>query len=163
MFTDTDEDRAGTIVPAGFHLASFGRRIAGIFVDQFVITLPVFVGFYLGGVGPREAVADDWGVWFTVAITSLGLTYETLGVWRWGRTLGKWATGTRVVSVVDGGPLGFTRSFQRSLVPTSLSAIPTVGPFLGIGVYSWAFFDPLRQGVHDKAAGSIVVRGHRVG
>lgn len=68
-----------------------------------------------------------------------------------------------VVSVVDGGPLGFTRSFQRSLVPTSLSAIPTVGPLLGIGVYSWAFFDPLRQGVHDKAAGSIVVRGHRVG
>ena len=29
---------------------------------------------------------------------------------------------------------------------------------LSLGVYLWAFFDPRRQGLHDKAAGTLVVR-----
>ncbi|MGB8858613.1 MAG: RDD family protein [Ilumatobacteraceae bacterium] len=162
MFTSTDEERAAPIVPAGYHLASFGRRIGGLIIDQLVITVPVFVAFYVFGHSPRAAVSEGRAIWFTVAITALGLVYETIGVWRWGRTLGKLLMGTRVVSIVDGGPLGLTRAFQRSLVPTSLGAIPQVGIVLGIGIYVWAFFDPLRQGIHDKAAGSIVVRGHRI-
>jgi uncharacterized RDD family membrane protein YckC len=164
MFTRTDEEeRTGPIVPAGLHLASFGRRIGGLFLDQAVVVAPVFLGFYAAGHTPGDALtADDLAVWFSVATTLVGLLYETVGIWRWGRTVGKWLMRTRVVSVVDGGPLGLTRAFQRSLVPTSLSAIPGIGVLLGIGIYVWAFFDPLRQGVHDKAAGSIVVRGQRI-
>ncbi len=161
MFTRTEEESAGQIVPAGLHLASFGRRIAGLLIDQVITTMPVFAVFYALGFAPREAITHGRAVWFTVAITTVAVVYETVGIWRWGRTLGKLAAGTRVVGLVDGGGLDFTRSLQRSLVPTTLSAIPQVGPLLGIGVYVWAFFDPLRQGVHDKAAGSIVVRHHR--
>lgn len=159
MFTSTDE-RSAPIVPAGLHLASFARRIIGVVVDQIVITVPVFALFYSLGFSPKDAITEGGAVWFTVTLTALGLTYETVGVWLWGRTLGKLLTGTRAVSVVDGGGLGFVRAFQRSLVPTALGAIPQIGPLLGIGVYVYAFFDPLRQGIHDKAAGSIVVRGH---
>ena len=162
MFSSADDDSAGPIVPAGLHLASFARRGAGVVIDQVVITAPVFAAFYILGYTPNEAISEGRTVWFTIAITALGLVYETIGVWWWGRTLGKLVTGTRVVGITDGGRLGLTRSFQRSLVPTTLSAIPQVGPLLGIGVYVWAFFDPLRQGVHDKAAGSIVVRGRRI-
>ena len=162
MFTRTDEESADRIVPAGLHLASFGRRIGGLFIDQAVVTLPVFLAFYAAGYLPRDAVTEGRAVWFTVANTAAGLLYETVGVWRWGRTLGKLLMRTRVVNVIDGGPLSLTRAFQRSLVPTSLSAVPTVGVLLGMGIYVWAFFDPLRQGVHDKAAGSIVVRSNRV-
>ena len=161
MFSST-EDKAPPIVPAGLHLASFRRRIIGIVVDQVVITAPIFAVFYALGFAPRVAISDTRAVWFTVSVTTLGLAYETIGVWLWGRTLGKLLTRTRAVSVVDGGGLGFVRSFQRSLVPTALSAIPQVGPILGVGVYVYAFFDPLRQGIHDKAAGSIVVQGHAV-
>ena len=161
MFTSTEE-KAAPIVPAGLHLASFRRRVIGIIVDQIVITGPVFAVFFAFGFAPKDAITDGRAVWFTVSVTSLGLAYETIGVWLWGRTLGKLITRTRAVSVVDGGGLGLVRSFQRSLVPTTLSAIPQVGPLLGIGVYVYAFFDPLRQGVHDKAAGSIVVLGKRV-
>ncbi len=158
MFPSTQE-KAPPIVPAGLHLASFARRIIGIIVDQVVITAPVFAVFYALGFVPKDAITEGRAVWFTVTLTALGLLYETVGIWLWGRTLGKLLTGTRAVSVIDGGRLGFTRAFQRSLVPTTLSAIPQLGPLLGIGVYVYAFFDPLRQGVHDKAAGSIVVRG----
>lgn len=162
MFSSADDDSAGPIVPAGLHLASFARRGAGVVIDQVIITVPVFAALYVLGYSPNEAISESRTVWFTVAITALGLAYETMAIWRWGRTLGKLVTGLRVVGITDGGRLGLTRSFQRSLVPTTLSAIPQVGPLLGIGVYVWAFFDPLRQGVHDKAAGSIVVRGQRV-
>jgi len=157
MFSTDEEQSAGPIVPAGLHLASLGRRAGGIIIDQALIAAPVFGGFYLAGFNPADALAEGRSIWFTIAITTLGLAYETVGVWRWGRTLGKLITGTRVVRVEDGGGLGFTRAFQRSLVPTTVSAIPQVGMFFGIGIYVWAFFDPLRQGIHDKAAASIVV------
>ncbi|HQZ34999.1 MAG TPA: RDD family protein [Ilumatobacteraceae bacterium] len=156
----TSQEKVPPIVPAGLHLASFVRRIVGIVVDQIVITVPVFALFYAFGFMPKDAITEGRAVWFTVTLTALGLTYETVGIWLWGRTLGKLLARTRAVSIVDGGRLGFVRSFQRSLVPTTLSAIPQVGPLLGIAVYVYAFFDPLRQGVHDKAAGSIVVHGH---
>ena len=158
MFTSAEEKEA-PIVPAGLHLASFVRRIIGIVVDQIVITVPVFALFYALGFVPKDAISEGRAVWFTITLTVVGLTYETVGVWLWGRTLGKLLTRTRAVSAVGGGSLGFVRSFQRSLVPTTVSAIPQIGPLLGIGVYVYAFFDPLRQGVHDKAAGSIVVQG----
>ncbi|MDP2289839.1 MAG: RDD family protein [Actinomycetota bacterium] len=157
MFSSTDEDRVSPIVPAGHRLASYGRRVGGLAVDLVVINGPVLAAFLAAGYGPDEATSGDTAIWLTIAITVVGLLYETLCVWRWGRTLGKLATGTRVVCLVTGGPLDLTRAFQRSLLPTTVSAIPQVGVFLGIGVYVTAFFDPLRQGIHDKAAGSIVV------
>lgn len=153
----TDGDASDPIVPAGAHLAPFGRRIGGLAIDIVVINLPVLAGFFVAGYDPAEAMSDGRAIWLTVAVTLVGLVYETVGVWLWGRTLGKLATGTRVVGLIDGGPIGFTRAFQRSLVPTTVSAIPQIGILLGIGVYTWAFLDPLRQGIHDKAAGSIVV------
>ena len=159
MFPSTEE-KAAPIVPAGLHLASFGRRVVGIVIDQIVVAAPVFAVFYALGFAPKDAISEGRAVWFTVTLTVLGLVYETVGIWLWGRTLGKFLTRTRAVSAVDGTRLGFERALQRSLVPTALSAIPLIGPLLGIGVYVYAFFDPLRQGVHDKAAGSIVVQGH---
>ncbi|MDO8361330.1 MAG: RDD family protein [Actinomycetota bacterium] len=158
MFTTEDDETSGPIVPAGLHLAPIGRRALGLLLDQILVVVPVFGGFLAFGFNPKEAVTDTRAVWFVVATTSLSLIYETVAVWRWQRTLGKLATGTVVVSIVDGGPIGFTRSVQRSLVPTTVSAIPQVGMFLGIGVYALALFHPLRQGLHDRAAGSLVVR-----
>ena len=161
MFSTEEENEAGPIVPAGLHLASFGRRAGGLVVDQLLVSGAVLLGFFIAGYNPGEAISGSRAIWFSVASATFGLLYETLPVWRWGRTLGKLLAGTRVVRLEDGGGLTLTRAFQRSLVPTALSAVPTVGPLLGIGVYVWAFFDPLRQGVHDKAAGSLVVAATR--
>lgn len=159
MFSSDRDAATDPIVPAGMHLAAYGRRAGGVIVDQLLVSGCVFLGFLIAGYAPDEALTDGRAVWFSVASSAWGLVYETVPVWQWGRTLGKLLFGTRVVRVEDGGGLGFVRAFQRSLVPTALSAVPAVGPLLGLGVYVWAFFDPLRQGVHDKAAGSLVVTG----
>jgi len=154
---DDGDERPGSVVPAGLHLASFGRRIAALLIDEIVLVLPVLAVFWLAGYPPNDAISEDLAVWFTAAGTGLSLVYETVAIWRWQQTVGKWAMGIKVVSVVDGGEIGLTRAFQRSLVPAALGAIPQVGLFLGFGVYMWAFTDRMRQGIHDKAAGSLVV------
>jgi hypothetical protein len=43
-------------------------------------------------------------------------------------------------------------------VPVLAGAIPEIGVLLGARVYGVAFADPLRRGIHDRAAGSLVVR-----
>jgi uncharacterized RDD family membrane protein YckC len=95
---------------------------------------------------------------FNIAVTSLAFVYETLMIALLGRTVGKIAMGTRVVRLVDGGRPGWWEAVMRALVPLSLGAIPRVGVFLGVLVYSIALWNPLRQGLHDKAAGTLVVR-----
>ena len=98
MFSSADDDSAGPIVPAGLHLASFTRRGAGVVIDQVIITVPVFAAFYVLGYSPNEAISESRTVWFTVAITALGLAYETMAIWRWGRTLGKLVTSVATAS-----------------------------------------------------------------
>jgi uncharacterized RDD family membrane protein YckC len=46
---------------------------------------------------------------------------------------------------------------MRALVPLSLGAIPRIGVFLSVMCYAMALWNPLRQGLHDKAAGTLVV------
>jgi len=46
----------------------------------------------------------------------------------------------------------------RALIPTAVQLVPVVGPGLSLVVYLRAVFHPLRQGLHDAAAGTIVVK-----
>lgn len=156
MFSTESDDDPGPIVPAGVHLAPIGRRALGLLVDQALLAGLVIGGFAILGYTPEEAITDDPGKWFNVAITVLALIYETLAVWRWGRTFGKLIARTRVVHVLDGGGVGFSAALIRALVPAAFGAIPQIGLFLGLGVYALAMFDPRRQGLHDKAAGTLV-------
>jgi uncharacterized RDD family membrane protein YckC len=91
-------------------------------------------------------------------VTSLAFVYQTLMIGLLGRTVGKMAMGTRVVRLVDGGRPGWSDALMRALLPLALGAIPRIGVFLGVMVYSIALWNPLRQGLHDKAAGTLVVR-----
>jgi len=159
MFPSEDADSAGPIVPAGHHLASLGRRAGGLAIDTLLVNGPPMGVAAALGHNPFDTDTDLLAL--SVAVIALGLVYETLAVWRWGRTVGKWAMGTRVVGMPDGAPLDLSRSFLRSLVPATVGAVPQIGVLFSVGVYTWAFVDPLRQGVHDKAAGSIVVQARR--
>ena len=157
MLPYTEDDEAqGPIVPAGVHLAPLWRRALGLFVDQLLLSGLVIGGLVLSGTSASDAVDGTPAFWATMAFTLLGLVYETIGVWRWGRTLGKVLTGTRVVHVADGGSVAVSAAMIRSLVPAAFSVVPQVGVFLGFGVYLLAFFDLRRQGLHDKAAGTLV-------
>jgi uncharacterized RDD family membrane protein YckC len=67
-----------------------------------------------------------------------------------GQTLGKMTAGIRVVSV-DGPTLDLSRSLKRTLL-WALLAVPA-----GLG-FATAVFSPDRRGLHDRVAGTRVVR-----
>ena len=57
----------------------------------------------------------------------------------------------------SGGPPAWSYSGIRALLPTVAGAVPGAGLFLWLTVYLVAIFTPRRQGLHDFAAGTIVV------
>jgi uncharacterized RDD family membrane protein YckC len=68
-----------------------------------------------------------------------------------GQTPGFMATGLRVVSLAEGGPIGYSRAAIRWLVGLVSGVVILLG-------YLWMIWDPEKQTWHDKAAGSIVIR-----
>jgi uncharacterized RDD family membrane protein YckC len=145
-------------VPAGLVLAPIIRRIGGLVIDQVLVALPIVLVVVALGFTPDDHVTSKSLLLFNVGLTSVAFVYETMMIALVGRTVGKIALGTKVVRLVDGGRPDWSESAMRALVPLSLGAIPRVGVFLGVLVYSIAMWNPMRQGLHDKAAGTLVVR-----
>jgi uncharacterized RDD family membrane protein YckC len=74
-----------------------------------------------------------------------------------GRTPGKWLLGLRVVDTANPRtPPRLGKAALRWLVPQVSGAIPLPGT--GAVVYSPVLKDPWRRGLHDRAAGTVVVR-----
>jgi len=111
----------------------------------------------------------DTPSWFLVLSVVLPVLYEFLLTgWR-GQTVGKMALRVRVVRYADGGRTTWQQSAFRALVPTvpqflalmlpeSAAVLRFVLALLGAWVYVSALFDPLLRGIHDRAAGTIVLR-----
>ena len=157
MFSAGDEV-APAAVPAGLTLAPIIRRVGGLVIDQVLVALPVFAVVIAIGFTPSDTVTSESLLVFNISVTSLAFVHQTTMIALLGRTVGKIAMGTRVVRLADGGRPSWWDALMRSLLPLSLGAIPRVGVFLGVLVYSIALWNPLRQGLHDKAAGTLVVR-----
>jgi curved DNA-binding protein CbpA len=77
-----------------------------------------------------------------------------------GRTLGMRGRKLRVVRV-DGSPVGWFGAFARFFIPmifaVSTPVAGLIGPLIAVAVVAWAFRDPNGQGLHDKAARTLVV------
>ena len=157
MFS-TGDDVAQPAVPAGLVLAPIIRRIGGLALDQVIVAVPVVLVVVAVGYQPSDNVTSKSLLAFNIALTGVALVYQILMIALLGRTVGKLALGTRVVRSVDGSRPGWSEAAMRALLPLSLGAIPRVGVFLVVLVYSLALWTPLRQGLHDKAAGTLVVR-----
>ncbi|MDQ1726854.1 MAG: resuscitation-promoting factor RpfA [Frankiaceae bacterium] len=85
------------------------------------------------------------------------VVYRVIATARYGRTLGKWLVGSAVVRVDDPTRRPSIRqSWTRFLVPQASGWLPLPGtgllPYLALCVH------PRRRGVHDQAAGTIVVK-----
>jgi uncharacterized RDD family membrane protein YckC len=140
-------------------LATVGQRVVGFLADT------ALAGFVLAtpGILARGAVDfDDLspGVLSLLAIAGflfLAL-YEIVPIALWGRTPGKVVVGTRVVGMDDGRVPGWKRSLLRWALPALAWRIKVVGWVLPLVLRGTLVTDPLRQGVHDKLAGTIVVK-----
>lgn len=74
-----------------------------------------------------------------------------------GSTLGKLATGIRVRPMTTEGLPSWGQSVLRFVGFQVFAAVPSVGPLYFIVDVLWCLWDPRRQCLHDKIAGTAVV------
>ena len=143
--------------PTSDPLAPLARRALAQVIDGLLIGVPLFVLTVSIG-GDLSDSDNDNLLWLTVLWLAVSLVYSTAFVAISGATIGKRIVKIKVVNRADGSPVGWTYAAVRALVPTVAGLIPVIGFALNIAVYVRAFFHPYRQGLHDAAAGTVVVR-----
>lgn len=150
----------------GFPIVGPGSRppIGLRALARLIDLVPIFLVFLLASLpwvrisGGSTVNVDDIPLWLFPAVQVLDIVYETVAVAVWGRTLGKWIMGLRVEDPHGERP-SWRRAAIRIAVPDLAAMIPLIGSgLLTAAVYLTAIWNPLRQGLHDRAAGTIVVR-----
>lgn len=125
-------------------------RLAARVIDAVVL---VVIGAALGR---QIGFGYDW----LIATAGIVLIYFVLADALLGATLGKAAMRLQVTDT-DGNKPSLKQALIRECF-TLLGAIPFVGPFLAAGAWVWIVVtirsSPLRQGAHDRWAGTRVVR-----
>ena len=155
---------------------SMWARLGARILDGLIFALPVGVlsfilalnsknTFSLTTGSPMSSFGSSFRASFTgprIALSILAFiafaAYQILMIARTGSTLGKRATGLRVVSD-DGRPVTMRQSVIRWAVYSGPTIIPFVGSLWALLAALSPFFDsPRRQGFHDKAAHTLVVQ-----
>jgi uncharacterized RDD family membrane protein YckC len=142
--------------------AHWGWRVLSYVVDYLVVALPtwvlaIVVGFVYGLRNGAQGIDPDPAFYSGLQVALQGLVYVMWFVnrsvygGRTGRSLGRVATGTRLVRADTGQPLGVWMAFVRDI------AHMLDGLSLGLG-YLWPLWDQKRQTFADKAVSSVVVR-----
>lgn len=138
-------------------LASVGQRIGGALIDGLLTSMVVVVPLLLGLItisDLQNRIPAGWAL----ALLVFGAVYTVGPTALWGQTLGKVAVGTRVVAENDGSLPGWRRSAIRWAIPGLLGRLPLIGILISLAVTASLVVDPRRRGLHDKAAGTIVIR-----
>jgi uncharacterized RDD family membrane protein YckC len=138
-------------------LASIGQRALAQLIDSVIIGIPLF--FVSTAISGDLTDADSGQLLFvTVLWLGVSLFYNTAMIAIYGATIGKRVMKLMVVNREDGSAVTWTYAAVRALIPTVAGLIPVIGLAANLVVYLRAVFHPLRQGLHDAAAGTIVVR-----
>lgn len=142
-------------------LADSGRRTLARLIDMILVGVVVWLLTW--GFGVREYNVDtgdvEYGKSFAQSLVAavLYIGYDTFMISRSGQTLGKKLLNMRVANLDDGA----TPSVQTTLIRSAVLWIPFA--FCCACIWTaiaggWSFFDkPYKQGLHDKAAKTVVV------
>lgn len=119
---------------------------------DIVISLDTRVSTYNEETGMLIIGSDVFGGMGNIAVGApLFIAYFTLMIWLWrGRTPGKALFGIRVIRL-DGNKLNFWNSFGRAGGYAASAATVFIG-------FLEAIWHPNRQTVHDRIAGTVVIR-----
>lgn len=133
------------------------RRLVGFIIDWVALVMIALViisalGIDLGG---SDALRLPTSARFVQGIT--GAAYYIGFTVSRGQTPGKMLIGTRVVMERTARIPGPVPASLRWVVPGVFVFLPGVS-ILSAVIYGWLLFDSLRRGLHDKAAGTVVVR-----
>jgi len=147
------ETAAETLGEDAAATAGLASRFLAAAIDLFILGIVDFSVVYftmqISGIELLDLpVLPKWPLLIFLLIQNGGyLVAFTAG----GQTLGKMALGIRVVAAADAEPVGLVRAGVRTLL-WALLAIPVVLGFLT------ALFTADRRGLHDRLAGTRVVR-----
>lgn len=151
-------------------LASPGARLGARIIDIVIMVVVALVIFFVVlaqaiGLNDDSTVSDEEAAAFvgglalaTVAFVIAGALYEVTMIAVKGQTLGKMATSIRVIRADNGLSPGWGKSIGRWIIPAVLGFVPFVGWLLSLLVYISLTWDRARQGWHDKAAATLVVK-----
>jgi uncharacterized RDD family membrane protein YckC len=134
-------------------LASPGDRLVAVLIDAGVIIVAAFavvlVGAVLGQVS--EGLGSAVSVLGFIVVYGFYFIAHIMGEGRLGQSYGRHLAGLRVVSLNDGAPIGSAAAFGRLIV----RALGSYVFFLGL---LWILWDDKRQGWHDKALNTVVIK-----
>ncbi|MFD8004621.1 RDD family protein [Streptomyces mirabilis] len=142
-------------------LADSGKRTVARIIDMILVGIVVWLLSWGFGVMQYNMNADkieySRGFGQSVIAAVLYVGYDTIMISRSGQTLGKKMFNLRVANLDDGS----TPSVQTTLVRSLVLWIPFA--FCCACIWTaiaggWSYFDkPYKQGLHDKAAKTVVV------
>ena len=142
------------------------RRLAARILDWVVM----FLGFLvLSAIGLAAVLGADnltgdqsdaavGLIGLALAGAVIGILYEVALIAVKGQTLGKMAVSIKVVRADNGRVPGWGKSAGRWIIPTVANFIPLVGWILSLLVFISLLWDRVRQGWHDKVAGTLVIK-----
>jgi uncharacterized RDD family membrane protein YckC len=142
-------------------LADSGRRTLARIIDMILVGIVVWLLTWAFGVHEYDwnsdsvSYAKSLGQSLIAAVLYMG--YDTVMLSKSGQTLGKKWLGLRVANLDSGS----TPSVQTNLIRAAVLWIPFA--FCCACIWTaisggWSFFDkPYKQGLHDKAAKTVVV------
>ncbi|MGW6906551.1 RDD family protein [Streptomyces sp. NPDC054940] len=142
-------------------LADSGKRTLARIIDMILVGVVVWLLTWGFGVTSYDMDTDkvEYGKSFAQSLVAavLFIGYDTFLIARTGQTLGKKLLNMRVANLDNGD----TPSVQTSLMRAAVLWIPFA--FCCACIWTvicggWSFFDkPYKQGLHDKAAKTVVV------
>lgn len=158
------------LAPAGARLAARTVDLIIVFVLSTVPSLPVLLAIMSRITGQiRAAQAGTvtttvylvnrqtvglWALYAAIAFTVAG-GYEIWQLTRWGQTVGKRLVNVRVTDREGVRDPSLGQATRRWLSSCALVVVP-IGAVLDV---LWSLWDqPYRQCLHDKAAGTVVIR-----
>ncbi|MEU6992438.1 RDD family protein [Streptomyces sp. NPDC046465] len=142
-------------------LADSGKRVLARIIDMVLVGIVVALLSWAFGTAEYDIDPDNvntgksFGQSLLAAV--LYIAYDTFMVAKTGQTLGKKWLGLRVANLNDGA----TPSMQTALARAAVLWLPFA--FCCACIWTaicggWSFFDkPYKQGLHDKAAKTVVV------
>ncbi len=151
--------------PGGPKIASIWRRLVGAIVDSLVLSIPLNVLMAQSGAEGPWALPPREGA----TLIAIGGAYEIATTALWGRTLGKAAAGTRVVTA-SGGRVGWRVAALRwfcRVPPLAATtgglegAASTIGGLWQLAIVGSILVDHQNRGLHDRIAGTLVVHTRR--
>lgn len=139
-------------------LATGGRRLAARMLDWVIMSVVPLVPLLMAIAGVPVNVGLMGLVVIGLLAAVVGMLYEVTLIAVTGQTLGKMALKIKVVRADSGEVPGWGRSLLRWVIPAAPNLLVGFGWILSLLVYVSLVWDKVRQGWHDKAAGTLVTK-----